>query len=112
MDYQASLHECIVNLWPHLAEKGYVFVDEYVLTAYCALFWSERYWRTYFTAPPPGLLGSGTGVGLGQVYVGPFSERQPALAPTSVAFTRRDFSGYWGYYPDPAEDRRETDGST
>ena len=32
-------------LWPHLTDQGYVFIDEYVLTDYCALFWSERYWR-------------------------------------------------------------------
>jgi O-methyltransferase len=103
VDYQASLHECVLNLWPHLTEKGYVFIDEYVLTDYCALFWSERYWRTHFDRTPPGLLGSGTGVGVGQYYLGPFSERQRAQAPTSVAYTRKDFSGYWGYYPEASE---------
>jgi hypothetical protein len=103
VDYQASLHDCVVNLWPHLTDKGYVFIDEYVLPDYCALFWSERWWREHFDTTPPGLLGSGTGVGVGQYYVGPHSERQRIQAPTSVAYTRKDFSGYWGYFPEAAE---------
>jgi hypothetical protein len=100
VDHQASLHDCILNLWPRLTDRGYVFIDEYVLSDYCALFWSERWWRTYFDAAPPGLLGSGTGVGVGQYYLGPFEEWQAHHDPTSVAYTRKDFSGYWGYYPE------------
>ncbi len=83
VDYQASLHDCVLNLWPWLMPKGYVFIDEYVLGDYCALFWSERYWRTYFDATPPGLLGAGTGIGLGQYYTGPFDEWQWALSPAA-----------------------------
>lgn len=103
VDYQASLDDCIRNLWPHLTDKGYVFIDEYVLTDYCALFWSERYWRTHFDTTPPGLIGAGSGVGVGQYYLGPFEEWNWGVEvphePTSVAYTRKDFSGYWGYYP-------------
>ena len=106
VDYQASLHDCIQHLWPRLHDRGYVFIDEYVLTDYCALFWSERYWRTYFDTTPPGLIGSGSGVGVGQYYLGPHHEGSFALAPTSVAYTRKDFSGYWDFYPeDHAGDR-------
>jgi hypothetical protein len=103
VDWQASLHDCILNLWPKLTDKGYVFIDEYVLTDYCALFWSEKYWRTYFDTTPPGLIGSGIGVGVGQYYLGPYEEWQMALAPTSVAYTRKDFSGFWNFFPE--EDR-------
>ena len=39
-------------LWPKLTDQGYVFIDEYVLPDYCALFWSERYWRTRFDRHP------------------------------------------------------------
>jgi O-methyltransferase len=99
VDYQSSLHECVRNLWPHLTERGYVFIDEYVLTDYCALFWSERYWRENFDTTPPGLLGSGTGIGVGQYYLGPFEEWHAPQDPTSVAYTRKDFSGHWGYEP-------------
>lgn len=97
VDYQASLDECVRNLWPHLTDRGYVFIDEYVLTDYCALFWSERYWRENFDTTPPGLLGAGTGVGVGQYYLGPLAEWHAPQDPTSVAYTRKDFSGYWDY---------------
>lgn len=100
VDYQASLDECVRNLWPHLTERGYMFIDEYVLTDYCALFWSERYWRENFDTTPPGLLGTGTGVGVGQYYLGPLSEWHAPQDPTSVAYTRKDFSGYWDYERD------------
>jgi len=100
VDWQASLNDCISNLWPHLTERGYVFIDEFVLTDYCALFWSERYWKTRFDTTPPGLIGSGSGVGTGGYYLGPFDEWNWIQDPTSVAYTRKDFSGYWGYYPE------------
>jgi hypothetical protein len=97
VDYQASLDECVRNLWPHLTECGYMFIDEYELTDYCALFWSERYWRENFDRTPPGLLGTGTGIGVGQYYLGPLSEWHAPQDPTSVAYTRKDFSGHWSY---------------
>ena len=28
VDYQASLDDCIRELWPHLTDHGYVFIDE------------------------------------------------------------------------------------
>jgi O-methyltransferase len=97
VDYQASLHDCVVNLWPHLTERGYVFIDEYVLVDYCALFFSERFWKQYFDAPPPGLMGTGTGVGVGQYYLGPFDW---LIDPTSIAYTRKDSYGLWDYVRD------------
>jgi hypothetical protein len=107
VDYQASLDDCIRNLWPHLTDKGYVFIDEYVLPDYCALFWSERYWRTHFETTPPGLIGAGSGVGVGQYYLGPFEEWHAPQDPASVAYTRKDFSGHWAYYPrDPPPPER------
>lgn len=99
VDFQASLDECVRNLWPHLTERGYMFIDEYVLTDYCALFWSERWWQTNLDAKPPGLIGSGTGLGVGQFYLGPFEEWTAPQDPTSVAYTRKDFSGHWSFYP-------------
>lgn len=94
VDFQSSLHDCVVNLWPHLTAKGHVFVDEYVLLDYCGLFWSESFWEQHFDSRPPGLMGSGTGVGVGQFFLGPFDWK---VDPASVAYTRKDFSGWWGY---------------
>lgn len=100
VDYQGSLYDCIVNLWPHLTDQGYVFIDEYVLVDYCALFFSERFWQDHFNCPPPGLLGSGTGVGVGGYYLGPWAEWNLVQDPRSIAYTRKDFYGLWDYVPE------------
>jgi hypothetical protein len=41
-------------------------------------------------------------VGLGSYYLGPWSETHeaPLQNAASVAYTRKDFSGYWESYPD------------
>lgn len=100
VDYQASLHDCLIHLWPKLTGKGYLFLDDFVFLELCALFWSERYWKKYFDAPPPGLLGAGAGIALGNFYVGPFHERRLAHSPASVAYTRKDLTGQWTFFPD------------
>jgi O-methyltransferase len=99
VDFQASLHDCVVNLWPKLTPKGYVFIDEYVFIDYCSLFFSESFWDKYFNSPPPGLFGAGTGVPLGQYYLGPFGEKTYVSDPRSIAYTRRDFKALWDYEP-------------
>src|SRR6185295_7305984 len=30
VDLEASLETCVRNIWPHLVDKGYIFIDEYV----------------------------------------------------------------------------------
>jgi O-methyltransferase len=97
VDYEASMYDCVVNLWPHLTEQGYMFMDEYTRIDYCAIFFSERFWREHFDAPPPGLMGTGTGIGVGQYFLGPLKGRPMIQAPTSVAYTRKDFYGRWDY---------------
>lgn len=97
VDFQSSFHDCILGLWPHLVDRGYLFMDEYTRLDYCALFFSERYWRTYFDRPPPGVMGAGSGVGLGQVFVGPFRDQAPLQMSTTVAWTRKDFYAAWDF---------------
>jgi O-methyltransferase len=102
VDLKSSMHDCLVNLWPHLVEKGYVFFDEYVRLDHCSVFFSERFWRDYLDREPPGLLGTGTGIGVGQYFIGPLAGSPPAPAgqrPSSVAYTRKDFDGGWRYRP-------------
>lgn len=94
VDFQASLHDVVVNLWPHLDANGYFFIDEYMFLDYCGLFWSESFWKKHFDCGPPGLMGSGTGISVGQHYLGPFDWQ---VDPTSIAYTRKDFSGHWNY---------------
>ena len=113
VDYQASLDECVRNLWPHLTPAGYLFIDEYIFTEFCGLFWSESYWRENFATTPPGLIGSGSGIAVGQFYLGPASEWNWAQDSGSVAYTRKDLSGWWDYDPaaaTPPDEVREHPG--
>ena len=111
VDYQASLDDCITNLWPHLTESGYVFIDEYIFPEYCALFWSERYWSENFGRTPARADRlRQPGSGSASYYLGPATEWNFAHDPGSVAYTRKDFSGHWDYDPDapvPADEDRE-----
>jgi hypothetical protein len=102
VDLEASLHTCVRCIWPNLVDRGYIFIDECVGVGYCALFYSERYWTKYFDRTPPGLIGAGTGLALGEYYIGPWSERRshPLQHPNAGAYTRKDMSGYWSYYPE------------
>jgi|SRR6185503_7285078 len=102
VDLEASLHVCVRYLWPHLVEKGYIFIDECVGVDYCALFFSETYWQRYFNRTPPGLIGAGTGLALGEYYFGPWADRgaYPLQHANAGCYTRKDLSGHWTYYPE------------
>jgi O-methyltransferase len=100
VDYQSSLNDCILNLWPHLHDRGFVFIDEYVLSDFCALFYSERFWSENFDRTPPGLFGGGSGVQVGHFWLGPFGESSITGGSKSIAYTRKHFSGHWNFFPD------------
>jgi O-methyltransferase len=100
VDYQQSLHDCLINLWPKLRPKGFVFLDDYLYLELCAVFWSERYWKTYFDTTPPGLLGSGSGIPLGTFYPGPFQDWRMAHTRAGTAYTRKDLHGVWDFFPE------------
>jgi len=102
VDLELSLETCVRYLWPNLTEKGYIFIDEYVGLDYCSIFWSEEYWKKNFDRTPPGLIGSGVGLPLGEYYIGPFDEndKHPLHHPNAAAYTRKDFSGHWIHFPD------------
>jgi len=102
VDLEASLDSCVRAVWTNLTDQGYVFIDESVSTNYCALFYSEKYWRMRFDRTPPGLIGAGSGLALGEYYAGPWSDREnhPMQHPTGPAYTQKNMSGYWSYYPD------------
>lgn len=104
VDLRSSIHDCLVNLWPHLNSDAYLFFDEYCQVPLCSVFFSERFWRDYLDTTPPGLLGTGTGIGVGQYFLGPRfgpMNSPPIQRPSSIAYTRKDFSGYWDYVPLP-----------
>ncbi len=104
VDFEASLDICVRSIWPQLIDTGYVFIDEYFSVNYCSLFFSEKYWKKYFNRTPPGLIGAGCGLPLGDHFIGPWD--RSTMFPYgldgsyTVAYTRKDFSGYWTFYPD------------
>jgi len=103
VDLEDSLYTCVKNIWPHLVDEGgFLFIDEMDSTDYCALFYSEKFWKTNFGRKPPGLIGAGTGLPLGGYYIGPWLERNdhPTWCANAPAFTKKDMSGHWSYYPD------------
>jgi hypothetical protein len=101
VDLEASLDTCVRHIWPNLVDTGYIFIDEFLHVDYCALFFSERYWRVHFDRTPPGLIGAGVGLALGEYYMGPGPDRptHPTQHATAAAYTRKDMSGVWTYFP-------------
>ena len=98
-------------LWPHLVDKGYFFIDEYVCPDYCALFYSEKFWQKHFGCDPPGLIGAGSGVQVGEYYLGPWDELPVAHNPASIAYTQKGMNGKWSYYPnEQGSDRADPPG--
>ena len=104
VDFEASLDVCVRSIWPHLIDTGYIFIDECLSVNYCSLFFSEKYWKKYFNRTPPGLIGSGCGIPLGDYFIGPWDHA--GFGPVglessfSIAYTRKDYSGFWTFYPD------------
>jgi len=102
VDLEASLDTCVKNIWPHLVDQGYIFTDECSGTNYTSLFYSEKWWAKHFNRVPPGLIGAGTGLPLGEYYIGPWStiEDHPLQHASTGAYTIKNMTGYWSYYPD------------
>lgn len=105
VDFYSSLHECLLNLWEHILDGGFVFMDEYRNVAYCSVFYSEKYWNKYFASAPPGLIGIGTGVQVGMFYTDPsVGMGMPRIQQgQSIAYCQKGDRAIWDFYPDEAD---------
>lgn len=108
VDFYASLHDCLLNLWPSVVEGGFVFLDEYLNLPYCAVFFSEKYWEKYFSCAPPGLIGTGTGVQVGMFYSDPSLRMHPLQiqGPNSISYSVKGTRAIWEFYPDEEKTRQ------
>ena len=99
VDLHSSLDTCVRHIWPWLVEDGYIFTDECWKMDYVALFWSEKWWRENFDQAPPGLVGSGTGLGLGNFWIGPREDRwnHPLQHPATAGYTQKSFRNGWPF---------------
>ena len=102
VDLESSLDTCIRYLWDHLVDEGYIFTDEAGNPTYITLFFSEKWWKKNFDRVPPGLIGAGTGLPLGEYYIGPLEElaTHPLQHASTGGYTRKNMEAIWVYYPE------------
>jgi hypothetical protein len=65
VDLHASLRTCLLNLWPRLAEGGYLFTHEAQQLDYVRIFFDREWWRENLRFEAPGLVGAGCGLPAG-----------------------------------------------
>ncbi len=104
VDYQASIHTVLENLWPHLVDGGCLFTDDFKPVGLGAIFFKEEFWRGTLDCEPPGLLGAGTGIPLGEVFLGPWrgfggDGDYPLQTPGATAYTYKGSTASWDYVP-------------
>lgn len=64
VDLRSSLETCVQAIWPLLVDGGALFVHEARHHEIATLFFDTEWWEQRIGAPPPGLIGAGTGLGL------------------------------------------------
>ncbi|MCW3076488.1 MAG: hypothetical protein JWO32_1097 [Bacteroidetes bacterium] len=97
VDLEPSLNDCVKSLWPHLSNGAYLFTDECMFLNYIALFFSESWWKKNFNSTPPGLYGTGLGIPLLNLYVGPHEIRSEYYNHRSkgVGYTYKGSEAVW-----------------
>lgn len=102
VDLESSLDTCVRYIWKNLVDDGYIFIDEAGNPTYITLFFSEKWWSKNFNRVPPGLIGAGTGLPLGEYYIGPLSElaSHPLQHASTGGYTQKNMEAVWVYYPE------------
>jgi O-methyltransferase len=65
VDLHSSLRTCLIELWPHLAEGGYLYTHEAQQLEYVRIFFDQSWWAQQFETHSPGLIGAGSGLPAG-----------------------------------------------
>jgi O-methyltransferase len=61
---RASAEVCLDHLWPLLGNNHYLFTHDVTHMEISALFFDDTWWETHLERSAPGMVGSGTGLGL------------------------------------------------
>jgi len=61
---RSSAETAVAELWPLLAEEGYLFTHEAKHMEIATLFFEAQWWADQLDESPPGLVGAGSGLGL------------------------------------------------
>ena len=61
---RASAEVCLEQLWPLLNNNSSLFSHDVTHMEISALFFDDAWWRTHLGCPAPGMVGSGSGLGL------------------------------------------------
>lgn len=70
VDLVDSLKTCIEHIWPLLQDGGYFFTHEAHHLEIGRLFFDDAWWTRALGCPAPGLIGAGSGLGIGLVSDG------------------------------------------
>jgi O-methyltransferase len=65
VDLRASLETCVRGIWPMLVDGGALYVHEARHHEIASLFFDDDWWEQNLGTRAPGLIGAGTGLGLG-----------------------------------------------
>jgi O-methyltransferase len=65
VDLVDSLKTCIEHIWPLLRDGGYFFTHEAHHLEIGRLFFDDAWWNRVLTSSAPGLIGAGSGLGIG-----------------------------------------------
>jgi len=62
VDLASSIKDCIVNLWPRLADGGYAYTDDSGDMEIVRIWFDEQWWQDQMGCSAPGYVGSGCGL--------------------------------------------------
>jgi hypothetical protein len=72
VDLVESLKTCIQYIWPLLVDGGYFFTHEAHHLEIGRLFFDDAWWNQALGCPAPGLVGAGSGLGIGLLSDGSY----------------------------------------